>query len=82
MIYYTDNISYEIVENGYNIYYDGQVWITQREPYGKIFKPKDSYEENCIEQLKSITKEPEEPEQTYTLDEAAAIIASEVADNE
>lgn len=78
MTSYTENISYETFENGYNIYYDGQSWIRQRDPYGKIFKPKGSYEENCIAHLESLTKEPEEPTETYTLDEAAELLASEV----
>ena len=79
------NISYQIFEDGYDIYLDGEPWISQREPYGKMYDKTKSYEENCLLQIEEITKETKEPEpqeQLYTLDQAAAIIASEVASDE
>lgn len=75
-------ISYEIFENGYEIYLDSKLWISQRGQYDKPIDKSKTYEENCLAQIDEITAEPEPAEQLYTLDEAAAIIASEVASNE
>lgn len=47
-------ISYEILENGYEIYLDGKLWITQPEPFAKLFVSDGSYEDNAkahIEEL-------------------------------
>ncbi|WP_343209481.1 hypothetical protein [Anaerolentibacter hominis] len=49
--YVIDNkpVTYEIVSNGYNIYLDGKLWITQHEPYIPF---KDvTYEESCLKQM-------------------------------
>ena len=51
-------LSYEIAEDGYDIYLDGRAWITQHEPY--IPYPKLSYEEGCLEHIKDICKPAEE----------------------
>lgn len=76
------DLYYVIEENGYHIYdrNDPLFHIHQYEPY--IPDHTKSYEENAQAQIEELTKEPEPTEQLYTLDEAAAIIASEVADNE
>ncbi len=76
------DLYYTIEENGYHIYdrNDPLFHIHQYEPY--IPDPTKSYEENAIAQIEELTKEPEPTEQLYTLDEAAAVIASEVASNE
>ena len=76
------DLYYTIEENGYHNYdrNDPMFHIHQYEPY--IPDPTKSYEENAQVQIKELTKEPEPTEQFYTLDEAAAIIASEVANNE
>lgn len=76
------DLYYELTENGYHIYdrNDPLFHVHQYEPY--IPDPTKSYEENAQAQIEELTKEPEPTEQLYTLDEAAAIIASEVADNE
>lgn len=63
MIKYNDNISYEIVENGYKIYLNGVLWITQYEPYGKPMDSSKSYEENCILQIEELTA-PVKPDMT------------------
>lgn len=68
-------IAYEVLENGYMIYLDGRPWVDQREPYGKPMDSSKSYEENCLLQIEDITKPSEE---TYTLDEAAELLAQEV----
>ena len=74
------DLYYTIEENGYHIYdrNDPLFHIHQYEPY--IPDPTKSYEENAQAQIDELTKEP--TEQLYTLDEAAAVIASEVAGNE
>ena len=46
------NLTYKIKENGYEIYKDGVLWITQYEPC--IPNPNLSYEENAIEQIEEL----------------------------
>lgn len=55
MIKYNDNISYKILDNGYEIYLDGVLWITQYEPYGHPMDSSKSYEENCLLQIEELT---------------------------
>ena len=52
--YSIDNkqISYEVTDNGYKIYLDGQLWIHQYEPY--IPNPSISYEENALAQMEEL----------------------------
>ena len=52
--YSIDNkqVSYEVTDNGYKIYLDGQLWIHQYEPY--IPNPSISYEENAIAQMEEL----------------------------
>lgn len=45
-------LSYEIVEKGYNIYLDNKIWITQHEPY--IPNRELSYEENALKQIEEL----------------------------
>ena len=73
------DLYYEITEDGYHIYdrNDPLFHIHQYEPY--IPDPAKSYEENAQAQIAELISEPEEK---YTLDEAAAIIADEVASDE
>ena len=51
-------VSYEVTENGYNIYLDEKIWITQYEPY--IPYRDCSYEESCLKQLEDICNPIEE----------------------
>lgn len=51
------NLTYKVVENGYEIYSDGQLWITQYEPY--IPNKSLSYEENAKAQIAELTTIPE-----------------------
>ena len=46
--YSIDNkqVAYEVTDNGYKIFLDGQLWIHQYEPY--IPDPSKSYEENAL----------------------------------
>lgn len=65
MTQYNENISYEIKNNGYNIYLDGKLWITQPEPYTNLYVPEGTYEENCLAQLAELTREPEPVETEF-----------------
>ena len=56
-------VGYSIEENGYSIYLDENIWITQPDPYGKLYVPDGTYEENCLAQIEEITNPPE-PEPT------------------
>ena len=47
-------VSYEVTENGYNIYLGDALWITQYEPY--IPNKELSYEENAIAQINEIVE--------------------------
>ena len=47
-------ISYEVTDNGYNIYLGEALWITQYEPY--IPNKSLSYEENAIAQIDEIVE--------------------------
>lgn len=49
-------LTYEILENGYQILVDGEPWIIQEEPY--IPDPSKSYEENAIAQIEEILNPP------------------------
>lgn len=62
-IKYSDKLSYQLFEDGYDIYnteVDG-TWISQRAPYNKVYKADGSDEENALLQLEELTKIPEEP---------------------
>lgn len=75
-------IAYEIKTDGYEIYLDGQLWISQRGQYSKPVDKSKTYEENCLAQIENITAQAELPTpepKKYTLDEAAALITEEVA---
>ena len=49
-----ERITYEILEDGYMIYLDGNPWVEQREPY--IPFRNLSYEEGCLKQIDEIVK--------------------------
>ena len=52
------SLSYEVVENGYNIYLGGgsRPWITQPAPYDKNFVPNGTHEENALAQIEELCK--------------------------
>ena len=52
-------IEYEILDDGYDIYLGGNLWITQHAQYGKPIDPNGTYEENCKKQIEQITTVPE-----------------------
>lgn len=47
-------ISYLIEPNGYSIYLDNQLWMTQYDNCSKLFKADGTYEENCIMQIEDM----------------------------
>lgn len=61
-IKYDDQYSYELFDDGYDIYDYDQKIISQHDPYGKVFDKSKSYEENCIIQLDQMTAPPAPPE--------------------
>lgn len=76
-------LSYEIFDNGYDIFVDGNLSYTQRKPY--IPYPNLSYQENAIRQIMRIagveepTPEPQ-PTQLDTIEENQLIIMEAMAD--
>lgn len=82
MTQYNENISYEIVENGYKIYLDGKLWIEQLDEYAKPYDANKSFEENCLAQLEDITR-PAEASQQISLEDRVSdleIAICELAD--
>lgn len=55
-------ISYEVTEDGYDIYLGGEKWISQHEQLGKPVDKNKSYEENCLAQIEEICNPPEPKE--------------------
>ena len=53
-------LEYEILDNGYNIYLGGNLWITQHDQYAHPLIPDGTFEENCLAQIEEITT-PREP---------------------
>lgn len=68
---------YAIADDGYDIYLDGQLWITQHGQYGKPMDASKGYEENCLLQLAEITAPAPEP--PMTTEEMAQTIAEQDA---
>ena len=50
-------LTYDILENGYQIKLDGKTWIEQIGEYSKPMDSSKSYEENAILQIDDLTKE-------------------------
>lgn len=61
-------LTYEIKPNGYVINYDGRPWISQLEPYAKLFAADGSYEDNAKAQIAELSK-PVEPQVDIKMDE-------------
>lgn len=62
-IFNDKKVGYSIENNGYTIYLDEKPWITQPDPYGKLYVPDGSYEDNALAQIEEIVNPPE-PEPT------------------
>ena len=54
---YNGIYEYEVFNDGYDIYKDNVLLISQREPYGKPIDNQLTFEENCLMQLENITAE-------------------------
>lgn len=83
MTQYNENISYEILENGYKIYLDGKLWIEQLDEFSKPIDANKTFEENCIAQLEEITR-PAEASQQMSLEDRVSdleIAICELADS-
>ena len=78
MTQYNENISYEILENGYKIYLDGKLWIEQLDGYAKPYDTAKTYEENCLLQLEDITTTA--TAHTDTLEDRVTVVESAVMD--
>lgn len=63
-------VTYEVLEDGYNIYLDEKLWISQQEPY--IPYPDLGYEESCLKQIEELCTKAE-PEQTETEQRLSAL---------
>ena len=50
-------LTYEIKEDGYIINRDGRPWISQPEPYAKLYVANGSYEDNAKAQCEELCKE-------------------------
>lgn len=74
---YNDTLSYEVTEDGYDIYREGKLWVTQHGQYGKPMDATKSYEENCLLQLDEIAAPAPEP--PATIEELSATIADQDA---
>jgi hypothetical protein len=61
-------LTYEIKDNGYTINRDGRPWISQPEPYAKLFVPNGTYEDNAKTQIEELCK-PSEPTTEDKMDE-------------
>lgn len=57
---YKDGWSYQLFDDGYEIWGPMGEYITQHDPYGKVYKPDGTYEENCLIQLFTLVPEEEE----------------------
>lgn len=66
-------IAYEILSDGYEIYLDGKIWISQRGQYGKPVDKSLSYEENCLAQIEEITRPPEPANIDELLEEVSKV---------
>lgn len=77
MIVYNDKLSYEITEDGYDIYNNGNLWITQHGQYSKPFDAAKTYEENCLLHLKELTAPAPKP--AATVEELSKTVAEQDA---
>ena len=74
-IKYNDQFSYELFDDGYDIYEYDVLIITQHDPYGKPYDHKKSYEENCLTQLAYLSAEEHPPKPT---DDPIAVNAANI----
>ena len=49
-------LGYEVISNGYKLFQNGIVFISQPEPFSNLFVANGSYEENALAQIDSIAE--------------------------
>ena len=67
-IKYNEDLSYKIVDNGYEIYINGQLVITQYDQYSHVYKADGTFEENCMIQLKELEEMKKAQEEKQAID--------------
>lgn len=77
MATYNEHLTYEVTEDGYDIFLDGKLWITQHGDYGKPMDASKTFEENAILQLDEITAPAPEP--PMTVEQLAETVAEQDA---
>lgn len=70
-------LSYEILEDGYNIYLDDSLWITQPEPH--IPYPSLGYEGSCLKQIEELCAPRPEGVPEQTMEERLSALEEENA---
>lgn len=70
------NLTNKLYENGYEIYLDGILWITQFDKYAKPLDNTKSIKENCELQMQEIINSYNNPPKPYTQGQYDAVIAS------
>lgn len=73
-----DNFTYEIFEDGYYIYRNGDKYIHQYEPY--IPYPELGYEGSAKKQIEEIVALIENPPKPYTQEQYDAVLESLIAE--
>ena len=76
-------VGYAVEENGYSIFLDGTLWITQYGEYSKLFVQDGSYEDNALAQIEELCTVPEENninEQIADLENQIASLKSQLND--
>jgi hypothetical protein len=53
-------LEYEIKESGYDIHRNGRPWISQPEPYAKLYVADGTYEDNAKAQCEELCKPSED----------------------
>ena len=60
MTKYNEKYSYDVKNNGYEIYINGELVITQYDQYSKIYVPSGTFEENAIAQIEDLAQSEEQ----------------------
>lgn len=66
-------VSYNVTADGYDIFFGGDVWISQHGEYGKPIDKAKSYEENCLAQIEELCNP--QGEETTSQDEISELRA-------
>lgn len=55
-------LGYEVISNGYKLFQDGIVFISQPEPFANLFVANGSYEENALAHIENMINSSEQEE--------------------